>query len=1640
MASEDPSTQTGSRTSGPASWRQGRRADVEPRTEYRWQQRAPAAERRPVFTRRRLWNAAWVLATLGLLAVLIVALLFAPRRTPLVAVAAVYDENLPPNAWVHEDLEALRQLDRSTLRVHGTLDDWTSRERGLRVLDEHLRRISADLRADESLLLYVNLHGAVDGTGIPCLVPPDAGADRSESWLPVQTLLERLKDPALLPAEVHKLVLLDCTRLRVHWPAGILDNTFAARLPEAVRQAAVPNLVVLCSTSPGETSCVSRSLSGSVFGHFLSLALAGEANGVLSGATADNRVSLHELHAYLGDQVDRWARQHCGESQRPMLLPADAADFPLCLALKPRELRGFREALARTSQTDGRPGSDIDALWRRHDELLAQAPYRQDPLAWHQFERRLLWLERASVAGAAYAGSAHSLTNQLKRDNPGESRQPAGAVPVRQVYDAALAQLLGTLDDTTASQLRELLAQLEEQPSAASLQAALAGWPVEGPAAQFAQRHFLRMLQRYEDPSWWQQPDAMRRALSLRSRAAEWGAPREPSLFYWLRARLQAGDAARQTGEDCLLAGDSSSVAARDAAWTEAESHYRVTGDIAALVGQASRIRDQAYAQLPGLAQWFCRPVATETSEIRLDHQQRLSALIEQLHQLSAALDQHPATADEAALGQPGLGGLAEQVDGELVRLRETILARGRQLSDLEPTSSEADQNAMRDLEALLQLPLVPAPVRSRLWDRLTTWTATAASSVATSDSPAARRSPSSTADGEPASQLDGVPPGQPVGNHPLLKILRLGGSASEPARLGNEGRPAVARDALSEMEMQGERVRQYLQTLAAQNQAQLTGRLAVADDSNSAAAGTEHVPARTALSQAACQVRAAAPIGLPRLAPDPIAVLADFDLQQLLLWHAQRAVADFWGPAGPDEPAYFELAAAGYMQAADQVLRRHPTTQRQFDRLQASLEQARAAARTGIAITATDLLLVKDDEPGIGAIDVRRPDDVAARIPPGRLGVWFRDQAGRIAASARTVPTAELTATADKIPYALPGETLAGRGPQLQAVAMLRGHEFTTPSLLRLLAGATVDFQPRQETTATVTLYGGRRKEASTLFILDCSHSMNAAQTVEAPVEGLPEAVTTRMEVAKFALQSMLDRLAQEEGKRVGVRFYGHRVGWNIEQPTEMLPQVDYARPIPTDLLPADDVELVLPLGRFDSVAAGQVRRLLTSVKPWGETPLYLAMVQAVRDFALDKPGTEKSLVVITDGVNNQFNPSPESAKTRQDVLQERGPAPIRIHIVGFGIPAAEQAEAVREFEALAEETDGSFHQATSVGALLSQLESLLGYGEYAVLDAHDREIATAPVDVPVQLDAPRQTEPYQLAWEQLREPLALSGGEAAELEIDATGRFLLSLPYEVGAPVFRPLVAGAQETQAKLNFGVHQPIRLENQVRLPFSFQREDRHFTPRPAEVWIEVTPRSGDRLRTFPAFLFYDADYVGQKRVPLLDWNADRWPAAADRAEVRVFAKATKTPATAVVPLADVADRTPASGEGHVVDGVPGFTYQVRTRRDVDGFPLRIRLLERHAADSSGVGAVKVELVPTPQRIIRQFDAENGLVLHTFYFGGLDRAVLDAAQIHFTTRKDLETDAWMIAQPVSVPVAASRDVLEVVPATLQGPPAK
>ena len=77
-----------------------------------------------------------------------------------------------------------------------------------------------------------------------------------------------------------------------------------------------------------------------------------------------------------------------------------------------------------------------------------------------------------------------------------------------------------------------------------------------------------------------------------------------------------------------------------------------------------------------------------------------------------------------------------------------------------------------------------------------------------------------------------------------------------------------------------------------------------------------------------------------------------------------------------------------------------------------------------------------------------------------------------------------------------------------------------------------------------------------------------------------------------------------------------------------------------------------------------------------------------------------------------------------------------IPVDIVGFGIPAAEQAEAAREFGALAQQTGGSFTPVSSGTSLVKSLETLLGPKIFTVLDGGGQQIGRGQVGTAVTVN----------------------------------------------------------------------------------------------------------------------------------------------------------------------------------------------------------------------------------------------------------------------------------------------------------------
>ncbi|MDZ4819441.1 MAG: vWA domain-containing protein, partial [Planctomycetota bacterium] len=741
---------------------------------------------------------------------------------------------------------------------------------------------------------------------------------------------------------------------------------------------------------------------------------------------------------------------------------------------------------------------------------------------------------------------------------------------------------------------------------------------------------------------------------------------------------------------------------------------------------------------------------------------------------------------------------------------------------------------------------------------------------------------------------------------------------------------------------------------------------------------------------------------------------------------NSDRSMSDFWGPADVRSEPFFVIATEGNLRGTIALGTMNPPLQKRREILAMHLGGLALAARSGLQTSSGDLLLNNDVEDVSIDVTVRSESPVSSNgkaaapvaLPAGEASVFIRDREGRIPGTTRSLQL-PLTLQQTELDFNLPGSDLAERGPILQATTLFRGNQFMQPFLLRASGGIKIAFDPYQYGPPQVTLSGPSRKRASVMFILDCSSSMSEMTDVEAPGD---QRQMPRMEVAKSVLANLLEQLADRGDARVGVRFYGHRVGWNLRKPEELLRQSEYANKIPDDLVPSEDVELVLPLGRFDDVTLPRVLTPLKSVKPWGETPLYLSIINALADFTGDDANTERSIVVVTDGVNYQFNS--RSPKGRADLLAALGNRnDVKIHIVGFGIPSGQRAQATREFDELATRTGGSYVLAENAASLVRALESLLGPSYYTVSDAASREIGQAQVGTSITIiPAPEHAQYYTVALDKLSDRIELAGGESAELAISRNQKQIEAVPYTKGDPKFTPLVESVAPRSTGLMIGAHRPIWMAEGVRFPVSIQHENHQFTPRPGEFWIEVTPVAEDR-RPLPKYLFYDLNYEPGTSAPVLSWTAENWPEGAKQAQLQVFVKQRATPPISAVRLDELTKGSEISSQ-RTVEGIAGMQYRVIVRPASGSSPLQVGVVERLTADSATLGSAKFEIAPTPRRVVRRFDAENRLATHMFELSGIDLA---SYELRITRRSDVVANAMTLSEPAVISVSDSNNIL-------------
>lgn len=1590
------------------SWR-GRMAARAKVVRHRWQKDWTAQPLEHLQTRehwRRIRTLGLLGASLTLIVALVGRLLFAPQLTPFIAMASTdYAWPASPRAWAREDLSGLTSaLDGQNLSVANISDDWRTREAGLRSLDQQLDALANDARQAEILIVWLSMPGVVDGAGAPCLIPPGASPLDPGTWLPVSEVTAHIR-ARQFPRSCRVLLVLDAARADVDWKLGTLENTFVAGLESWWRSADMPQLAVLHSAALGQRSWTSSELQGSVFGHYFRLGLAGEADAITGNN--DRQVTLQELMTYLQREVDSWAKFHRGAEQRPTLIPSGAADSRIAWALRPAARKRIA-AMSPPGQAPVVTDAELAALWSARERLLNGKLISNDAEAWHGIEHDLLRLEQQVRGGAAFRESARALGNQLKsrleswetrlagdsrwRIQAGQNLWPGDT----RTHSIAEALRLAGDNPGEAKQQLNVLRSLIASPAPQSLHETVAALrPLSAPVASEAQ--LLNILSDAVTATWWQDPIVVAEVLRRQMEAAELGAPGDPRCAVWAAPGVAAGDGARRAAIDQLLIGSETSVAAASQQAESAAAFYHSAADWTALATEAYEFCDRTAAELPYVSEWLAQPRPSPSDAARFDRliNESLLPLVEDLQRLNRSLAHGEGAAAQAPADTALLRMRLAELRTRYEQLREILLEQSRALA----AEKSPDGRSLRSMQTLLATPLLPASLRDELWRS----SAKLSAALHRRYSQEPRPDPPAL---EPDSYHDRVTSGW--AQHPLAALWKLthteqgGAAATDSIALGDRARRHAARLA--------ERARSALAAGGDPRTEQPNVALSAADG--------EATLRRDSWSEWESALRAAAP-WMPSRDESVLTAVRRLDLQQLQLWNAQRSLDDFFGPPAPGEAAFFVTAAHDYLSNARKLAAPGPAAQQEIERLTTLLD-ARRVAMQSLSATAADLLVV-DPRENLD-ITVRVARDLAApnELPAGTPAIWVRDLHGRLPVGA----AAEFSA--EPVKFTLAATELADRGPALDAVISLRGNERSAAFLLRPPVGGAVDVSWHRYGPPQVVVQGRRRQPASVMFVLDASFSMrdlipgveSAGQATEIP----------RMDAAKDALRRMLTQLAFAGDARVGVRVFGHRVGWTTSEPTQILPQTNYGRPFPPDLSPAEDVELILPLGRFDDSVAGEIDEILAQVVPWGQSPLYLALRQALDDFTGENPDAERRIVVITDGANYQFNAL--SPTTRDDVLSLAEGRNVPIHIVGFGIPAGEVADATTDFQAIAERTGGSYVPVENATSLISSLEELLGPTEYRVIGPNGELYGPARVGTQVAIaPTPTRATEFTVTAAAAARALELAGGEAIELQLDRGGRDLLVVPFDLEDAVTTPLVAGAEDLATDRIFAAHRALRSQDGVTFTFSIQGAKRDFVSRPGELWIELTPLAADGRRLPRSYYLYDANYVPDTSCPVVSWRALNWPDAARAAHVKVWLRQQTTSSN--LAIGNLGDASHQSGTTHRVPELDAVECQLRVRLPgASGEPTRVSLVERHTAESPGLGALRVQMTPPPVNVTHRWDEEHGLIVHLFELDA-DVRTLERYQLQLTRFEKLSAEAWHAREPLTVEIGASDNLLRLEP---------
>lgn len=1562
-------------------------------------------------------------------------LLGVKRQVPLVAVfVRDYPTLLLPIASAAEDAAVLANLSRQERSVFdpgmARVVDVSDRCRGAdaEVFVEELARSVAEMRPGgprgDSVVLYVAAHGAVDAEGRACLLPPlCGGADGADAgpWVLLEDLLGRVREA--VSAETNILVVLDACRPAGGEGLGLVEGGFPAAVDAALSARPPANCWVLLAASAGEVSRAEPVGEGSPFVRAFAAGLEGVADSRPWG-DGNGRVELSELSAFVRDEVHAECMVHLGVSQTPCLFPRSGAG-----ATDPSLSWAVRERTADAMAADGDPlpqnGEMADWLaerWRAAEQLALRAVH-QRPLLWAQYRRKLLRCESLARAGSGWDAARTEAMAEVGRlevalAEPLVAR--VGALPLVRLWTlAAPAERRADQRDAAsldAAQVGEAdlgidrwLAGIQEggrsaPPAAAAvpltdgrrwLLRAAAAWDALERAAGAGTRlsrealaswldlvgafplangiepmevHLVRLMLEALPSSAWSDDggvvESVVRAQGLFGRGFLADDVRADRLLHATSAQ-SAFSRQRLAALDQFFVGDGRAVEIGAVAARDAEDSGRSAAAVGAELSAAWQLLDEVRADLPWLAVWFQRMSATVAP---VDGDVAWEGAVAAVDDLQAALvGRNPESADRQLA-------LVADLRPRVEALYRPIRSRHDDTVDALLQRSAANAATLAAVDAVLAVPLVGGERRNQLAD-LRVKLESQLRRVAVM-----RKQQSAEQEHDPRRALAAWTAWRGGRGYPLAVCLgaqvAAGREASTAATVADQI-GAVAgglRAGIGGMQ----------RTLEALNAEGLRSSLA-------------------SLQDAEMLVRRWGPMAVDdRFADDersPVNRRLRLDWRDRFLRLADRILDDFLGPAAAGEPVWCLAAAEQCLQVAGLLVPDDDPS-----------DAAAIARRCGVlrsadrplidVINQPDRFNVPADE-AVNAAPVDTRLDPAEGVPRGTAAMWIGGSAAESGLLLRTVDTNEQVtrlaisgAENGAIRWRFDREALprvAGRlGSVVDLSVFFRGHRHLREVPVAA-AGAAIPIVWRrpEPVSPRVTVKGDVRQQESVALVFDCSGSMSRT---------LPNGLR-RFNVGQEVLVSVLSQLAVAGNWNTSLWLYGHRTRWEKrgnsweaaltaagKQEREAAEQSGRT----FSLQPGDDVGQMLPMQPLGQGQVQAVRTALSKLVPGGETPLYRAIQEVLQqDIQAIDPQSAARIVVITDGVNDQTEVTPTTAEQVERLLSqinERRGEPVKLEVIGFALEAEKPAERSRleELKRLVVKANGRFIDAGDRDRLLAGLRDVLRLAEWQAR-GEDGDLRRADLGVPIEFPLPAtgRGDRYQVTVDAslggAESVVEVWGGERLELHLAGRGSRLEHRRYDGGSE------QRIRDSQADLPDPVddrrrwfvaaHLPRREAGRAVFPISVQNADAAlFSPRPAEVWIEVRPIGVAAGR----FLFQDATFENGRPVPVLDAAVPGWPGGADEAEILVWFTTSATPAAASLSLNDL----PADREQPME--LPGsLPVDLTVRRERDGeraWKLVVRETPRVQRDAAEA-AVLVAVRPTPARVVRSMEP-GGSWMHEF----------------------------------------------------------